>query len=88
MTTLRDELDEATRTHGLCEIIVRVNREEHGVPVSWQAITKFQERVTGPWGVAIRANPYAAMQAAIAEGVAIGERNKPSEESGDEGIFG
>ena len=52
----------------IAELIVRVNRYEGaglGIPVSYQAIAKGRAKPTGPWGVGVRSNPNAAVEAAL-----------------------
>ena len=51
----------------IAELIVRVSRYEKDIPVSYQAIVKGRTTPTGPWGVGVRSNPNAAVEAALAE---------------------
>lgn len=64
--TSTDKIVQAAE-RGLTELVVRVSRFEDDMrtPAAWQAIAKFRGRESGPWGVGIRANPAAAIAAAL-----------------------
>ena len=71
--TLEEQITEAVQRDGLVELTVRVSRyadmaEGMGEPAAWQAIARYKGRVSGPWGVGIRANPAAAIRAALESG--------------------
>jgi len=73
MTPLEDLITRAVREDGLEELVVRVSAYAHlaeaiGEPAAWQAIARYRGRMAGPWGVGIRANPAAAIRAALDAG--------------------
>jgi hypothetical protein len=70
---LADLITEAVEKDGLCELTVRVSQYAHlsraiDEPAAWQAIAKYQGRVSGPWGVAIRDEAGLAIRAALEMG--------------------
>ena len=85
MTALEDLIAQAVRDDGLEELVVRVSAYAHlaaaiGEPAAWQAVAKYRGRMSGPWGVGVRANPAAAIRAALEAG-----RAKPA---APEDVFG
>jgi len=63
-------LRDAVENDGLRDLTVRVAEyASDGVtPLTWQAIAKYQGRLKGPWGVAIRSDEGAAIVAALNNG--------------------
>lgn len=51
------------------ELVIRVSRYEgpqgKPTPAAFQAIARHRGRLKGPWGVGIRADPVAAIEAAL-----------------------
>ena len=93
--TLEEQITEAVRRDGLAELIVRISRyaDLSGAikePAAWQAIAKYQGRETGPWGVGIRANPAAAIRAALENGRdgVSGTSNMTADTDVSGGVFG
>lgn len=90
--TLEEQITEAVALNGLEELIVRVSRYADlsaglGEPAAWQAIAKYRGRISGPWGVGIRANPGAAIRAALEAGAAGGTTGAHEGEPGGD-VFG
>jgi hypothetical protein len=88
--SLELKIKEAVERDGLCELTVRVSRYGHlsealDEPAAWQAIAKYRDRVSGPWGVAIRATPGAAMLAALEAGA---RDAAPAQPAPPESVFG
>lgn len=81
--TLEEQIAEAVKRDGLQELIVRVGRFEADcvTPAAWQAIAKYQGRISGPWGVGVMANPNAAIRRALEAGRSGGK-------APEEDIFG
>lgn len=67
--TLDAMLERAFRDEGLAEITIRVSRyaADGKTPEAFQAIAKYRERITGPWGVGVMASPTAAGRRALGE---------------------
>jgi hypothetical protein len=93
--TLEQEIKEAVEKDGLCELTVRVSRYANlsaaiQEPAAWQAIAKYQGRVSGPWGVGIRAGSAAAIRAALQSGRTGGVTGAVSSltDDSDGGVFG
>lgn len=89
MTDLVEEIRRAAAEDGLQELILRVSRYDcppggPAEPAAWQAIAKYRGRVSGPWGVGIRAQPVAAAVAALQSGRGQVENAPPPAED----IFG
>lgn len=83
--SLADQIIRAVKEDGLCELTVRVSRYSDiskalKEPAAWQAIAKYQDAESGPWGVGIRSHPVKAVEAALQNRV-----QKPS--TGVEDIF-
>lgn len=68
--SLEEQIVEAFKHEGLQELTIRVSRFEADcvTPAAWQAIAKYQGRISGPWGVGVMANPVAAMRRALEAG--------------------
>lgn len=87
--SLEREIVKAVEQDGLAELIVRVGEyarlsEAIGEPASWQAIAKYTGRVSGPWGVGVRASAIDAIHAALE----AGRRQASSIVTDGEDIFG
>lgn len=55
----------ALQERGVEELVVRVSRYDGDEPAAWQAIARFRHAPKGPWGVGVRSNPQAAVEAAL-----------------------
>lgn len=91
--SLENLIREVVQRDGLCELIVRVSRYADlsaaiHEPACWQAIAKYQGRVSGPWGVGIRASPNAAMKAALENGSTGVSGTSNMTQDNDGGVFG
>ena len=87
--TLEAHIAEAVRRDGLCELILRVSQYGHlsaamDEPAAWQAIAKYSKRVSGPWGVGVRADPVQAVLAALE----AGRNGGTTATGGEEDVFG
>lgn len=92
MSTLDDRIRAAIREDGLEELTLRVSRysdlsEGMGEPAAWQAIAKYRGKSKGPWGVGIRGNAIAAVEAALKAGASLGDA-EPANSLDIEDIFG
>lgn len=65
--SLEAQLAQAFAAQGVEEITIRVSRyaADLTTPEAIQVIVKHRGRMTGPWAVAIRGNPVAALTAAL-----------------------
>ncbi len=92
MTSLEDQIAEATARDGLHELIVRVSQYGGALlnePQKHQAIAKYHGRITGPWGVGIADTPTEAIRLALDEGAKKGRAvTSAPAETEDEDIFG
>jgi hypothetical protein len=91
--SLEEMIHEAVQRDGLCELIVRVSRYADlsaaiQEPACWQAVAKYQGRVSGPWGVGIRASPIAAAKAALESGRTGVSGTSNLTQDSDGGVFG
>jgi len=93
--TLEEQITEAVQRDGLVELTVRVSRYSNltdslDEPAAWQAVARYRGRESGPWGVGIRANPAAAIRAALENGRdgVSGTSNMTADTDVSGGVFG
>lgn len=88
--TLEQLVKEAVERDGLCDLTVRVSRYASlsaaiDEPAAWQAVAKYRGAEGGPWGVAVRSTPEAAIRAALTDRTRTMPRDP---EAVDGGVFG